>query len=109
MSDALYKSCEWFICNVPESSVANQLAALSQFAEKNKIDADVYGKGQFLNEFENEIATLLGYEAGAFFPSGTMAQLAALRIWCDLAKNNRFGMHASSHLELHEHHAYKHT
>jgi threonine aldolase len=41
-------------------------------------------------------------------PSGTMAQLAALRIWCDRRGSRRIAMHATSHLELHEERAYAH-
>ncbi|RYZ65031.1 MAG: low specificity L-threonine aldolase, partial [Proteobacteria bacterium] len=41
-------------------------------------------------------------------PSGTMAQLIALRIWCDRKKQPHFAMHATSHLALHEQNAYEH-
>jgi threonine aldolase len=43
-----------------------------------------------------------------FVPSGTMAQLIALRVWCERAGRRHVGMHPTSHLELHEEHAYGH-
>ena len=37
-----------------------------------------------------------------------MAQLVALRIWCERRGIRRIAMHATSHLELHEERAYAH-
>jgi threonine aldolase len=71
-------------------------------------EADVYGTGEFLNGFEEELAALLGYPAAVFMPSGIMAQQIALRIWADRAANRKFGLHATSHLEVNEHLAYLH-
>jgi threonine aldolase len=33
-------------------------------------DADVYGNGSIINDFEDEIAKLLGKDKAVFFPSG---------------------------------------
>ncbi|NAZ76969.1 threonine aldolase, partial [Kineococcus sp. T13] len=41
---------------------------------------DLYGNG-VATHLERRVATLLGTEDAAFFPSGTMAQQAALRCW----------------------------
>ena len=71
-------------------------------------DPDVYGVGAFLNGFEDEIAALLGYPAAVFMPSGIMAQQIALRLWADRAANRKFGIHATSHLEVNEQLAYLH-
>lgn len=65
--------------------------------------ADIYGRGPVIEDFEAEIAKLLGTEAAVFMPSGTMAQQIALRIASDHSGHNkRVAMHATSHLELHE-------
>ena len=48
---------------------------------------DQYGSGEYIAAFEAEVAGMLGKEAGLFFPSGTMAQQIALRIWCDRRGN----------------------
>ncbi len=52
------------------------------------------------------MAALLAKPAAVFMPSGTMAQQVALRIACDRARNAVIAMHPTSHLELHEEHAY---
>jgi threonine aldolase len=41
-------------------------------------------------------------------PSGTMAQQIALQIYTAKSKNQNFAIHPTSHLELHEQHAYAH-
>lgn len=64
--------------------------------------ADIYGTGALINDFEAEVAALLGKEAALFMPSGTMAQQIALRIWCEHASCLRVAFHATSHLQLHE-------
>jgi threonine aldolase len=66
------------------------------------IESDMYGKGQVIEEFQNKIADYLGKEAAVFFPSGTMAQQIALRIWCDEQGMNKVAYHPLSHLEIHE-------
>ncbi len=69
---------------------------------------DVYGTGDLIEQFEARVAELLGFPAARFFPSGTMAQQIALRIWSDRAGNDRVGMHPTSHVELHEQRGYAH-
>jgi threonine aldolase len=66
------------------------------------IESDLYGKGQVIEEFQNKMADYLGKEAAVFFPSGTMAQQIALRIWCDDQGMNKVAYHPLSHLEIHE-------
>ena len=48
------------------------------------------------------MAEVLGKESAVFFPSGTMAQQIALRIWCDDADLKRVAYHPLCHLEIHE-------
>lgn len=64
--------------------------------------ADTYGGGDIIERFERKIADYLGKEAAVFFPSGTMAQQIALRIWCDQANLYRVAYHPLCHLEIHE-------
>lgn len=64
--------------------------------------ADNYGQGLVIERFQQKIADFLGKEAAVFFPSGTMAQQIALRIWCDRAQNPRVAYHPLCHLEIHE-------
>lgn len=71
------------------------------------VPPDVYGKGELIEEFEREVAALLGMEAGRFMPSGCMAQPIALRIWSQWAHNLNTAFHPTSHLELHEELGYR--
>lgn len=64
--------------------------------------SDLYGKGAVIEEFQAKMARLLGKESAVFFPSGTMAQQIALRIWCDEKDLKRVAYHPLSHLEIHE-------
>ncbi|GGA42371.1 threonine aldolase family protein [Paenibacillus physcomitrellae] len=64
--------------------------------------SDMYGKGEVIEQFERKMAELLGKESAVFFPSGTMAQQIALRIWCDRKGLPKVAYHPLSHLEIHE-------
>lgn len=66
------------------------------------VDTDIYGSGKIINNFENDIAELLGKEKSVFFPSGTMAQQIALRMWCDEKNLYKAAYHPLCHLEIHE-------
>lgn len=104
---AIYSQCERFLNGNYPRSLKSQLEDLAAHTEQSEL-ADVYGKGALIEGFETEVATLLGKPAALFLPSGTMAQLIALRIWCDRRKKAHFAMHATSHLALHEQNAYEH-
>src|SRR5437764_14104305 len=54
------------------------------------------------------MARLLGKEAAVLFPSGTMAQQVALRIWCDRSGRSTVGFHPQCHLDVHEERGYEH-
>ncbi|MEU8584397.1 threonine aldolase family protein [Streptomyces abikoensis] len=66
---------------------------------------DVYGDG-VVEELERRVAGLLGMEAAAFFPTGTMAQQVALRCWAGRTGSPVVAAHPLSHLEVHERNAY---
>lgn len=63
---------------------------------------DIYGTGSIINDFEKELAELLGKESAVFFPSGTMAQQIAMRLWSDAAGLKKVAYHPLCHLEIHE-------
>lgn len=58
-------------------------AALEQLAADTGAgeNADYYGQGKLIEDFEKQIARLLGKASGLFLPSGTLAQPMALKIW----------------------------
>lgn len=66
------------------------------------MESDMYGAGAVIEEFQEEMAELLGKEASVFFPSGTMAQQIALRIWSDRKNLKTVAYHPLCHLEIHE-------
>ncbi|MEU9762852.1 beta-eliminating lyase-related protein [Streptomyces sp. NPDC047985] len=63
--------------------------------------ADMYGDG-VVAELEERVAELLGMEAAAFFPTGTMAQQVALRCWAGRTGDSTVALHPLAHPELHE-------
>lgn len=68
----------------------------------NETKADIYGTGSAINDFENKMSGFLGKEKAVFFPSGTMTQQIALRIWSDERGLAKVAYHPLSHLEIHE-------
>lgn len=85
-------------------SLGERLAALAAGAGSvTDLDrpADIYGDG-VVAELEERIAGLLGMEAAAFFPTGTMAQQVALRCWAGRTGNPTVALHPLAHPEVHE-------
>ncbi|MFF9320397.1 threonine aldolase family protein [Streptomyces sp. NPDC014735] len=84
--------------------VGERLAALVAGAEDvTDLDrpADMYGDG-VVAELEERVAELLGMEAAAFFPTGTMAQQVALRCWAGRTGDSTVALHPMAHPEVHE-------
>src|SRR4051812_46224704 len=77
-------------------------------AEKAGARLDVYGGGESVQRLETRVAELLGKEAAALFPSGTMAQQIALRILCERSGCFAVGFHPQCHLDVHEERGYAH-
>ncbi|MGW3290985.1 threonine aldolase family protein [Streptomyces sp. NPDC001002] len=84
-----------------------RLALLADAHEVYDLDetADFYGNG-IVEALEEKVAALLGKEAAAFFPTGTMAQQVALRSWAGRTGNPTVALHALAHPEMHERHAF---
>ncbi|MDN3026263.1 aminotransferase class I/II-fold pyridoxal phosphate-dependent enzyme [Streptomyces sp. S.PB5] len=91
----------------PSRTLRERLAALTEAApEVYDLDesVDIYGDG-VVATLEERVATLLGKEAAAFFPTGTMAQQVALRCWAARTGNPTVALHPLAHPEVHERHA----
>lgn len=67
-----------------------------------QLESEMYGKGKLIEDFQEKMASVLGKEAAVFFPSGTMAQQIAMRIWCDEKGLKKVAYHPLCHLEVHE-------
>ncbi|MGW3103212.1 threonine aldolase family protein [Streptomyces sp. NPDC001100] len=83
-----------------------RLAFVQEAAELHDLDeaSDMYGS-EVVETLEKRVAELLGKEAAAFFPTGTMAQQVALRCWAGRTGNPAVALHPLSHPEVHERHA----
>ncbi|MEV7340369.1 beta-eliminating lyase-related protein [Streptomyces sp. NPDC093544] len=91
-----------------QSTVRDRLAWLNDGAEGvYDLDqpVDMYGD-RLVETLEERVAGLLGKEAAAFFPTGTMAQQIALRCWAGRTGNPTVALHELSHPEMHERHAF---
>ncbi len=86
----------------------SEMMRVGDWVKRNGLQSDTYGEGAFAQGFERKIADILGFEAACWMPTGTMAQLCALRIYADRAPaaSRTIGLHPSSHHLLHEDDAY---
>jgi uncharacterized protein YndB with AHSA1/START domain len=100
------RACSRFLTYHYPSSPREVLADLAAWTDP-QLESDRYGTGPLIADFEAEIATLLGKEMALFLPSGTMAQVIALRIWAERAQRRAVAFHPTCHLELHEEGAYR--
>jgi len=102
------RGCVRTLSGARPATLREQLAQLAESAEgAYDLDEgpDVYGDG-VVEALEERVAGLLGMEAAAFFPTGTMAQQVALRCWAERTGNPIVAMHPLAHPEMHERHAY---
>ena len=86
-------------------SLRERAAALAEAPYDLDDRPDQYGDG-VVGFLEERVAGLLGTEAAAFFPTGTMAQQVALRCWAERTGNALVAMHPLAHPEVHERAAY---
>ena len=98
--------CERFLGGHGPMRPHEELLALAA-ATTGDERADVYGKGTLIEEFEREIATILGTEAALFLPTGTMAQQIALRIWAEWKGIDTVAFHPMCHVETKEDKGYQ--
>ncbi|MBM3549495.1 MAG: hypothetical protein FJX54_21365 [Alphaproteobacteria bacterium] len=98
--------CTRFLTRQRALSPKESLQALADHVGADE-RLDMYGKGKLIEDFEREVATLLGKQAAVFMPSGTMVQTIALRVWCDRRSIATAGLHPLSHLERNESQAYR--
>ncbi|MGW3863497.1 threonine aldolase family protein [Streptomyces sp. NPDC005047] len=88
-------------------TVRERLALLDDVEDLYDLDepVDMYGDG-VVEALEERTALLLGVEAAAFFPTGTMAQQVALRCWAGRTGDPTVALHGLSHPEVHERNAF---
>jgi threonine aldolase len=100
---AAAKECDTTVFWHPPRTPAEVLREIADEADAMEVtDWDVYAERGPVARVEAEVAELLGKPAAAFFPSGIMAQQAALRVWCDRTGSKRVALPDLSHLLKHE-------
>ncbi|MER7778289.1 beta-eliminating lyase-related protein [Streptomyces sp. NPDC096191] len=88
-------------------TVRERLALLDDVQDLYDLDepVDMYGNG-VVEALEERTVLLLGLDAAAFFPTGTMAQQVALRCWAGRTGDPTVALHGLSHPEVHERNAF---
>lgn len=103
----IFKQCTHFFNHHTPVKLKDKLKQLTEDVSLDEY-SDAYGNGKLIEDFEAEVAKVLNKPKSVFMPSGTMAQVIALRIWCDRNNNSTIGLHPTSHLENHEEKSYAH-
>ncbi|MCA1667085.1 MAG: threonine aldolase [Thermomicrobia bacterium] len=106
-TEAIMERCERFLGGHGMMRPHDELRALAAATVPDE-GADVYGKGALIEEFEREIAGILGTEDALFLPTGTMAQQIALRIWAERKNIDTVAYHPMCHVETKEEKGYHH-
>ena len=84
-------------------SPAQTMTLLAGAAQELGIEEwDRYGGQGAVERLETDVAELLGKPAAVFFISGTMAQQAALRVWCERRRSTRVAIPDLAHQLRHE-------
>ncbi|MGN9802347.1 threonine aldolase family protein [Micromonospora sp. L32] len=99
------RGCDTVLSGARPPSVVEQLDTI-RAAASDELLPDFYGEGGAVEAVERRVADLLGTEAAAFFPSGTMAQQVAMRYGAELTGRSAVGLHPLSHPLVHERDAY---
>lgn len=99
---ALRQRCHTFLSGERPSTPAEDFAELARWCETHGTVHDIYGEGALVQDFEDKIAALLGYEKAVFCITGTMAQTVALRLACDAQGSSNVALHPTAHVLLHE-------
>jgi threonine aldolase len=98
------RCCSKFLSHHQPISASAWLCELSSDSD---LDVDFYGDGHAISQFEAEMAVRLGKPAAAFFPSGVMAQQAALRVVADKSGRRAVALHPRCHIAAEEEDAYQ--
>ncbi|NIA68269.1 threonine aldolase [Pelagibius litoralis] len=104
--ESLRRSCSRFLSHDSPVNPRRALAELADFLPE-EAEADFYGSGKLIEDFEQRIAEILGKPAAVFGPSGKMLQNAALRVWADRQRCPTVALHPQCHIFAEESEAYQ--
>lgn len=103
MTDAeLRQQCHTVLPGHRQPAPAEMFSAMAAWCEANNVAHDTYGEGELIQQFEQKIAALLGFEAAVFCITGTMTQVTALRLACQDRGSRLVALHPTSHILRHE-------
>jgi threonine aldolase len=100
------KACKKFLTYDYAQTAQQRLLDLAQYVG-DEVAMDRAGKGELVEQLEDKLIELLDKEAVVFMPSGRMAQLIALKLWCERRAIPRIAIHPRSHIEELEKKAYQ--
>ena len=89
---AALQGCERVLSGPGGASMRERLATFLDSGHDLDGPPDMYGDAK-ARELEEKVADLLGKPDAALFPTGTMAQQAALRCWAERTGSNAVAMH----------------
>ena len=98
----LRQRCHTVLPGHRQPTPAATFAAMAAWCEANDVAHDTYGEGALIEQFENKIASALGFEAAVFCITGTMTQVTALRLACQDRGSPLVALHPTSHILRHE-------
>ena len=98
----LRQRCHTVLPGHRQPTPAATFAAMAAWCDANAVAHDTYGEGALIEQFENKIASLLGFEAAVFCITGTMTQVTALRLACQDRGSHLVALHPTSHILRHE-------
>ncbi len=98
---ALMAKCHTYISGHAPQSVSDQLNALAA-SEHAQLPPDRYGEGGATTLLEQRCADLTGRDAARFVAKGMIAQMAAIRVWCDRSQRPTAAVHQLSHFNQDE-------
>ncbi|WP_117209743.1 threonine aldolase family protein [Allorhizocola rhizosphaerae] len=93
---AAMAGCDRIVSGIGAVPPRRRLAQLLEGGFDLDAAPDIYGDGP-VRRLEERVAELLGKQEVAFFPSGTMAQQVALRIWAARKGNSVVALHPLQH------------
>ena len=96
------RECRASLVHGGPTDAGDELIRIGEWVKRQGVSRDYYGNGEFIQAFEKRVAGMLGFEDGCYMPTGTMGQLAVLRMYADASGNRRVGVNPSSHHVLHE-------
>jgi threonine aldolase len=98
--------CKKYLTYDYPQTAQQRLLELARYAGAD-VAMDRPGRGELFERLELRLIELLGKEAVVFMPSGRMAQMIALKLWCDRRGVPRIAVHPRSHIEEREQKAYQ--